>query len=119
MTKKSARQLDAEIAEALSSTRAQPVTLEDVAKRLSDEIRAIPVGPARTSPEAEWLYLAWRVVRVAQGHERAQRGSSRAIAKRLAAQIANGEPVPIEILSDVVQSPSERAFRKKMVSNAP
>ena len=119
MRKKSARQLDAEIAEALSSTRSPPIALEDVAKRLSDEIRAIPMGPARTSPEADWLYLAWRVVRVAQGQERAQRGSSRETARRLAAQIAKGEPVPAEILSDVVLSPSERAFRKKMASDAP
>lgn len=112
MRKKSARQLDAEIAEALSSTRSPSVPLEDVAKRLSDEIRALPMGPARVSPEAEWLNLAWRVVRVAQGHERAQRGSSRAEAQRLATQIASGIHVPVELLSNVVLSPSKRAFRK-------
>ena len=112
MSKKSARQLDAEIAEALSSTRVPSDTLEDVAKRLSDEIRALPMGPARVSPEAEWLNLAWRVVRVAQGHERAQRGSSREEARKLAAQIANGEHVSIDLLSNVVLSPAKRAFRK-------
>jgi hypothetical protein len=109
MRKKSARQLDAEIAEALSSPS---VPLEDVAKRISDEIRALPMGPARISPEAEWLNLAWRVVRVAQGHERAQRGSSREEARKLAAQIANGEPVSVDLLINVVLSPSKRTFRK-------
>ena len=119
MQKKSARQLDAEIAEALSSTPAQPVTLEDVAKRLSDEYRALPMGPARVSPEASWLQLAWRVVRVAQGHDRAQRGSSRAEARRLTALIANGEPVPVELLRNVVLSASQREFLKKTRSDAP
>ncbi len=88
----------------------QPDTLEDLAKRLSDTIRALPIGPARTSSDADWLYLAWRVVRVAQGQERAQAGSSRAQARQIAARIAAGEHVPIDELRPVVLKPSEREF---------
>jgi hypothetical protein len=90
--------------------------LEALAHRLSGEIRALPMGPARGSPEAEWLNLAWRVVEVAQGKERAQRGSSRAEALRLATQIAKGDRVPVEQLIHVVLRPSEREFRKKLAT---
>ena len=98
MTRKTAAQLDAEIAGAL------------LEKQLSDAIRAVPIGPARVSPEAEWLKLAFRVVRVAQGHTRAQAGSSRAQAAKIAARIAAGERVPFDELRRVVLTPSEREF---------
>lgn len=84
--------------------------LEDLENRLSGEIRALPIGPARTSPDAEWLNLAWRVVRVARGIDRAQAGSSRAKASQIATKIDGGERVPIDDLRRVVLKPSEREF---------
>jgi hypothetical protein len=84
--------------------------LEDLERRLSGEIRALPIGPARTSPHAEWLNLAWRVVRVARGIDRAQAGSSRPKAAQIAEQLTAGERVPIDDLRRVVLKPSEREF---------
>ena len=95
---KTAAQLDREIATALAASSSSGTSLEDLEGRLSAEIRALPMGPARVSPHAEWLNLAWRVVRVARGHDRAQRGSSRAKAVQIATRIAAGEDVAIDEL---------------------
>jgi len=112
--KKTTAQLDREIAEALAAgPAAGPAPagwLEALEKQLSDAIRALPIGAARVSPEAEWLNLAWRVVRVARGQARAQAGSSRTIAARIAARIAGGEHVDVDELRRVVLKPSEREF---------
>jgi hypothetical protein len=113
-TKKSPAQLEREIAEALAGRRAHATkeagALSDLEEKLSSSIRALPMGAARISPEAEWLNLAWRVVRVAGGRARAQRGSSRAEAAKIAARIDDGEHVPIDALRKVVLSASEREF---------
>lgn len=109
--RKTAAQLDREIAEALASKGVS--SLSDLEGQLSAEIRAIPMGPARVGPRAEWLNLAWRVARVAQGHERAQRGSSHKQAALIAARIAHGEDVPIDELRRVVLPPSQREFLRK------
>jgi hypothetical protein len=114
--RKTAAQLDAEIAAALAEkppeVPALP-TLEDLEARLSSEIRALPMGLARISPEAEWLNLAFRVVRVARGIDRAQRGSSRAEARQIAARIAREEDVAVDELRRIVLRPSEREFIKR------
>ena len=111
--RKTAAQLDAEIAEALAARPSGGTSLEDLEGQLSAKIRALPLGPARFSPEAEWLNLAWRVVRVARGHDRAQRGSSRTKAAQIAARIAHGENVVDDDLRRVVLTASEREFLAK------
>lgn len=106
---KTAGQLDREIAEALASGSTSS-SLDDLEKQLSSRIRALPIGAARISPEAEWLNLAWRVVRVARGQDRAQAGSSRAKAVQIAVRITDGEHVDVDELRRVVLKPSEREF---------
>jgi hypothetical protein len=79
----------------------------------SDELRALPIGPARTSEHARWLNAAWQCAKVALGERRAQPGSSRADALALCARIIAGETVPIDELRRVTTPKGERDFLRE------
>jgi hypothetical protein len=88
----------------------QIVVLQD---QLSDEIRALPLGPARWSDHAKWLQAAWSCAKVALGQQRAQAGSSRAKARALCARIIEGETVPIDELLSATTPKSKRQHATK------
>lgn len=95
------------------ATSTKDASLEVLRSQLSDEIRALPMGPARMSDHARWLQAAWDCTNVALGNRRAQPGSSRASSRALCARIIAGETVPIDDLRGVTTSASKRAFEKK------
>ena len=74
----------------------------------SDELRALPIGPARVSEQARWLFAAWQCTGVALGKRRAQPGSTRAEATSLCARIIDGEHVPLDDLRRVTMPKAER-----------
>ena len=94
-------------------TSTKDAALEALRSQLSDEIRALPMGPARVSDHARWLQAAWDCTNVALGNRRAQQGSSRAAARAMCARIITGENVPTDELRRVTAPASQREFEKK------
>ncbi|HSX23397.1 MAG TPA: hypothetical protein VLE97_11540 [Gaiellaceae bacterium] len=99
------------MAKRTTPTRDQLLWLREQA---SDELRALPIGPARVGERARWLNAAFQCAGVALGERRAQPGSSRAEAADLCARIIEGEAVPVDELRRATTPKSRRQLEAEI-----